>query len=315
MTKPTKRTSELVDGHTAVSAGEADRRRLEIARVLSTGSVLGRSFSVWRSDAWKFATIFVVMNLPILLVGVWIFSSLESWNDNKIWWLCVAALGSMLLEQIAIGATVHGVFQRLVGRPAKVGACLSTGASRLRSLFGIALRVSLYEILLTVGLQLLVESLLNLVLPTKSNPAVTEAADIVLTVAANLVVKYLFWTAAPACVAERKSSGDSMRRARELQRGNQGPIFGAIAILLGAQLTFSLVFTYQFGGMSPAAVLEGPQRARAAFEAALMSTLILQGVELLIFSPLLAVAAAVAYHDLRQGKEGVDTAQLIRIFE
>ncbi len=34
-----------------------------------------------------------------------------------------------------------------------------------------------------------------------------------------------------------------------------------------------------------------------------------------VFSVLPAVAVAVCYHDLRRAKEGVDTAELARVFE
>ncbi len=53
----------------------------------------------------------------------------------------------------------------------------------------------------------------------------------------------------------------------------------------------------------------------SAFEAARTQALVFMALDILIFGPLLAVAAAVVYHDLRHGKEGVATAELIRVFE
>jgi hypothetical protein len=307
----------------ARGAGGVGRRSeaipIDATRVLEVGSVLRRAFLAWRSDAGKFAAVFVVVNVPILLIGAWTYSSPWNWMARAGTYGLAVGFGSWFLEAIAVGATVHGTIQRLAGGSVSLRKCLSTAGSRFVSLVGIACRIG--AIVFGIGLLVLFALAIPLYASGSMKPSspnfnvgmwVTTGCAFVVPL---LIVTLRYWIAAPVCVAEQKSSGDSMRRARALQRGNRWPVLWVAVILWGLRLSIGYGVTLALGGESPSAVAGHSERILAAFEAARRVALIYQGLDLLFFSPLFAVAATVAYHDLRRGKEGVETAELVRVFE
>ncbi len=124
---------------------------------------------------------------------------------------------------------------------------------------------------------------------------------LVLLVVPGLVAMSALYVAVPAVVVEDVRPGAALGRSRALTKGSRWGIL-AVALVVGV-VTIAIV-----GGASLLVVL-------------LASTLphplppLLAHVVVALSSPLGACAAAVAYHDLRVAKEGVDTATLVKVFE
>lgn len=122
-----------------------------------------------------------------------------------------------------------------------------------------------------------------------------------------LVVPAILWycalfVAVPAAVVEARlgSSADALQRSRELTRGNRWSVF-VVALV---------VFVVTMG-------LVGVAGAFAAFARGFPEPVpvVLATAVIALTSALGASASAVAYHDLRLAKEGIDTADLVKVFE
>ena len=130
--KPTKRERKLAERRAAALASEAELRRLDTTRVLSTGALLRRAFTAWRPDAWKFAAVFAVTNLPILVVDAWGYLSAGSGVAGRTIGVWVHVLWTVLAGQVAVGA--QGEDLRMRNWVAEHEAVLLVGASVIAGL-------------------------------------------------------------------------------------------------------------------------------------------------------------------------------------
>ncbi len=118
----------------------------------------------------------------------------------------------------------------------------------------------------------------------------------------GLVAAAAFFVAVPAVVVEPGAdSSSAMERSRDLTRGHRWTILALLATVLAVQIALGLAFAVASGLLED--VVPHPVPA-IAFNALFALT-----------APLGATAAAVAYHDLRVAKEGVATADLVKVFE
>jgi MFS family permease len=124
------------------------------------------------------------------------------------------------------------------------------------------------------------------------------ALAMVVFVVPGLILLAMWFVGTPACVVERRGPWASLRRSSELTKGHRWKIFGLMLVLIVASALISplvgLVST-AIGGTALAFVGE----------------LIWNGV----WGAFYAIAAVVAYHDLRVAKEGVDTEQIAAVFD
>jgi len=121
-----------------------------------------------------------------------------------------------------------------------------------------------------------------------------------------LVVPAVLWycalfVAVPAAVVEDglRSPGDALARSRELTRGNR---WGILAVGL-------VILVVTIVAVGVAAALVAALGAPPGIESFLVSAVAA------LLSAFGASAHAVAYHDLRVAKEGVSTADLVKVFE
>jgi hypothetical protein len=114
----------------------------------------------------------------------------------------------------------------------------------------------------------------------------------------GLILLTMWFVGTPACVVERRGPWASLRRSSALTKGHRWKIFGLMLVLIVVSALISplveLVLT-GIGGKSLSFVGE----------------LIWNGV----WGAFYAIAAVVAYHDLRVAKEGVDTEQIAAVFD
>lgn len=116
-----------------------------------------------------------------------------------------------------------------------------------------------------------------------------------------LVVPGILWglsysLTAPVVMAEERGAWASAKRSRALAKGSRGALF-ATYFICGV---VSSAASYLGMGLTLAAPVIGGLVTLAGS---------------VLFGPILWVAPAVAYHDLRVAKEGVSSAELARVFE
>jgi len=190
-------------------------------------------------------------------------------------WGLVVRLLSSLAQLVVTGALTFGVLESLRGGRAPVGALFGTGFRRMGWVFAVSFRVGLWILLGTI----------------------------------LLVVPAIVWycapfVAVPAGVVETGlgSSADALQRSRDLTRGDRWGIFAVAVVAFLVTLAFLFLVA---GGAMAVLVQRLPSPLPVVVATAVVA----------LASSFGACAAAVAYHDLRVAKEGVATADLVRVFE
>jgi hypothetical protein len=243
---------------------------------LDVGSVIGRSFSVWAANLLSFTLVGVVVLSPVLLgLGLLAVTGISQPLAERL-----LSLVSNILGLALTGGVTYGVFQDIRGERASAGDVLRMGMSKLGTVWVTGLLAGLAIAL----------GFCALIVP-------------------GLVLMVRFWLAVPVAVIESPGASASLSRSTELTEGNRWAIF-AVAILmflvqLGATLVLGLIIGLATGAGS-AAVEPAKQSAGVQF---LLELLVIPIVALA------AVAPAIAYHDLRKGKEGADVEELLKAFD
>jgi len=154
---------------------------------------------------------------------------------------------------------------------------------RRRVRLGESLNVGLRRLLPLIGLAFLAGILVLLAM--------------ILLIVPGLMLYVMWMVGLPACVVERLGSWTSLRRSQQLTKGHRWKLFGLALLLLIPALGGLLI------GLGLAAVA-GP-----------IVALIGRWIWGAIVAALAAVVVAVAYHDLRVLKEGVDIEQIAGVFD
>jgi hypothetical protein len=123
------------------------------------------------------------------------------------------------------------------------------------------------------------------------------AVGLLLLVVPGILWYCMFWLAIPAVVIERRGTLASLKRSRILTMRLRGSIFGVLLVVWLIEQAIG--------------VLVGTALVSLSAGANLVAGLIL----LMLASPVTGVAAAVAYHDIRVYKEGLDIRDLVEVFE
>jgi hypothetical protein len=254
-----------------------------MARGFSVGAVISRTFSVWWSNLFRFGLLGLLTFVPMLvgIGGMAVAMSRRVPGRAVAPEPMVAVLGaggyllSMFFMVVEMGALTLGAVDAIAGRKPRIGTMLRVGLRRAGPLFLAGL---LLWLLIMAGMLLLV------------------VPGIILGCATAVAI--------PACVAEGKGPIASLRRSFALTRGHRFELFAAFLVVLLAtsmvNMFAQVVLTLVTATLAPrfAPLLMLPLVAMYAF----MYTL-----------PIML--PAVAYHDLRVAKEGVVTADLLKVFE
>jgi hypothetical protein len=242
---------------------------------LQVGPVLSRSFSVWLRHFFPFMLMAVIFYAPMALYLGLLLVVGASPEAFKAFSL-VERLFSIILGLALSGAVTYGVFQHLRGQPADTGDILRAGLRHLFPVWG----VSIYAGILTgIGL--------------------------ILLIVPGLMLMCRYYVAVPVAVVEDPGASNALSRSTELTEGSRWPIFGLVLILGVISIGTALL-----GGFVLAIFAEGTATGRAeALQEVAVTVLTLPA------AVLQAVAAAVAYHDLRIGREGADVEELVKVFD
>lgn len=253
------------------------------ARPFGAGGVVARTLEVWRRHLLAFTLLSLAVYAPLAaaLVLSWqVFRRAAPGGPGAVAVAVAtggAALASLALAVVQAGAVTYGAVRYLAGGRARLPEMLSTGVRR-----GLPVVATGFLVWLAV------------------------AGATLLLVVPGIVVMVATCAAVPAAVVERRGAVDAFRRSLALTRGSRWPLFAAGLALLAVVLVLSTLAQVAAG--LAAGALFSPQRAGVA-------ALVLTQVANALFSAIPTTGIAVAYHDLRVAKEGVDTEALARVFE
>jgi len=276
----------------------------------TVGRLVGRTFTAWGQNFGRFTAIGLLSTLPSAATMHVAMSRMMSWSqatgatalaevegpvaieaaavpDES----ALASVGVLMLVGVAAGlvlgmvqlaALAHGTFGHLRGERVSLGSMIATG-----------LRRGLPAVL--VGLVVWL--------------AVT--AGTLLLIVPGVFLGCALAVAIPVAVVERGGVGKALSRSFALTRGYRWRVLGGFLALVG------LVWMIAFAVQVVAGIAVGLASAflEATGPTAAGATLLVAQAGNLLVSPILGVGVAVAYHDLRVAKEGLDTSQIAAVFE
>jgi hypothetical protein len=252
-------------------------------RPLSIGEILDRTFSLYRKKFWLFLGISALPNLLPLAFGLLGVLFVAAGTKSGAEPSAVAfvpifgfTLVGIILYFLAIllsqGATVTAVSELYLGR--SIG--IMESFRRVRGELGL-----LFGILLLSGLATLVATLLFII------PGIIVACRLIVSL--------------PSGLLENLGARESLSRSWDLTRGNA---LRAFLILL---LFYALQFGVSFALNLPVQILAATARAHPIWiAAASVATQVVSFLATVLTQPILTIASAVFYYDLRVRKEGFD---------
>jgi Membrane domain of glycerophosphoryl diester phosphodiesterase len=290
-------------------------------RPLTLGELLDRSFSLYRHHFWLFVGIMAVPSLIALGFGVVVavFNPQPINPDSVaagetqpaeivgavIWF--IAAMAGMLVVYfvayaVALGATTVAVSELYMGRPITIRGSyvpLRGKVGRLALLL-VLVSIRLFGVLFIafagIGIAAVIASLVS---PILGGLLMVTGMFGALALWIWLILRYA--VSVPAAVLEDETATAAIRRSIDLTRGSLGRVF--MLLLFTMIITYAVLAIFQ-GPFLVAATLAGPE-APTAFWMNLLGT-ISGSIGGAFTAPLMIVAFAVLYYDLRVRHEGLD---------
>lgn len=266
------------------------------AQEFRVGEIIGQSFQTTVRNIVPFgilAIIAVVIIVIIFLIVGGIFglslpttpgameTEMQAPGVGFFIGLIVVGLLTFAVYMGVMAAITYGTVQDLRGQPVGVGGLLQSAINLVMPVLGT------FIVLLGVFLlAAIVAIILNFI------PLLGALASIALFVFLYII----FWVVIPVAVVERPGPIASLRRSVDLTKGNRWRILGIILLLILISIgvtIVSLLIAYL------GAVLGG----------------IVQAVLNAILGVFGAVLIAVSYYRLRVAKEGVDIADIAKVFD
>jgi hypothetical protein len=246
---------------------------------LSTGELLDRTFSLYRSHFGLFIGIFALPHLAVLAfqcVGIAIKSPGNSLSNVLLtsFWSIVAALLALIVAAASQAATVVAVSEVHLDRPASVMDSFSRVKGKILGVIGVSLLVGLVAGLACIAL----------IVP-----------GILLLVQWSLAV--------PVKVLENRGATDAMSRSAELTKGNRWRIFVIWLLFFVLSIGVGLLLRWPLEAAAGVSSIIGLQRSSGGWQVALLvSTFISE----CLVGPLATIAFALVYYDERVRKEAFD---------
>ena len=248
-------------------------------RPLSTGELLDRTFSLYRSHFGLFVGIFALPYLVVLafrLVGLVFQSPTPQFSNilmNLVW--SMGALFLILIVSAASqAAAVVAVSNLHLDRPASVMHSFSTVKGEIPGVIGVSLLVGMAS-------------------------GVAFFAFIV-----PGVLLLIMWSlAVPAKVLEHRSATDSMSRSMELTKGSRGRIFVIGLLIFVLSIGVSWLLQWPILIAAGFSMKTGIQRMAIGWQVA---ALVAEFVSRSLVGALGTIALSLVYYDQRVRKEAFD---------
>ncbi len=290
-------------------------------RPLTLGELLDRSFSLYRRHFWLFVGIMALPSLLGLAFGVLIAIaspqpvSSETMAAGEVSpaeiiggvvWFVIAMIGMaavyFITYAVALGATTVAVSELYMGRPITIRTAYTPMRGKVGRLALLMILVSLrmFGVFLLVGFAAAVSGVVAsigfpILAPLFVLAAFVGAAGVWIW----MMIRYA--VAVPAVVLENETAASAIRRSVELTSGNFLRVFALLAFTM--VITYAVLAIFQ-GPFAFAGVMAGPETS-TGFWLNLMGT-ITGSIGGAFTGPLMIVAFAVLYYDLRVRKEGLD---------
>jgi hypothetical protein len=275
------------------------------------GGVISQTFSTLTNNLVTFLAIALIvtilMYVVIFVVGMVFFGAammggagmdpgggmmgLASLGIGAILGLIVVFVLVMAVNQLGVAAITYGTVQYLRDRKAGIGECLSRGLSVIGLVLGVAVLGSLI-VAIGAGIAYYILSFIHGIVGALAAAVIGLGGFIVL------------WVAVPVAVIERPGVVASLQRSVSLTAGYRWHILGVFLLLLVITILIGIavgIVIAIIGWISTG--LGG-----------IVSFLLNIGFSLVI-TALAATLAAVGYYNLRVAKEGVDIADIARVFD
>ena len=249
-------------------------------RPLSTGELLDRTFSLYRSHFGLFVGIFALPHLIVFAyqcVGVALQSPANSVANvllTMMWGVGTLML-TVLASAAAQAATVVAVSDVHLDRPASVGDSFS----RVKG-----------EILGVIGMSMLV--------------GLGVGAGLIALIVPGILLALMWSLAVPVKVLENKGATDAMSRSSDLTRGDRGRIF--VVWLLFIVLSIGISMLIQLPIEVAAGVSSAKGGMRAVSPGWQVASVAAAFVSQSLVGPLATIAFSLIYYDERVRKEAFD---------
>ncbi|HET7217146.1 MAG TPA: glycerophosphoryl diester phosphodiesterase membrane domain-containing protein [Vicinamibacterales bacterium] len=290
-------------------------------RPLSLGELLDRSFSLYRRNFWLFVGIMALPSLIALGFGVIVAvfnpqpvnpESVAAGETQPaeilgaVAWFVAAVFGMLIVYfvtyAVALGATTVAVSELYMGRAITIRGAYAP----LRGKVG---RLALLLVLLAVRMfGVVILGFLAVGVATAMSAAGSPILAVLVMLTGGIGVFALWvWVilryavTVPAAVLEDETATAAIQRSIDLTRGSLLRVF--VLLLFTMIITYAVLAIFQ-GPFLVAAVMAGPETS-GGFWFNLLGT-ITGSIGGAFTAPLMIVAFAVLYYDLRVRREGLD---------
>lgn len=297
-------------------------------RPLTLGELLDRSFTLYRRHVWLFVGLMAIPSVFTLIftVGSELVNDMIRANmdpDGEVQPVAIAGVfagsvafvvvfvGYLIAYMMTLGATTVAVSEIYVGRMATIAGAYS----HIRGQVG-----RLMLLMLLVGLRLFgifVAGTVLIGLTTVAAAAIGGATGgaiaglgamllLVGTMLAVFVFSLRYAVAVPSLALEDVTAGESIRRSIALTRGSLGR--AAVLVVFAMIVTYGAVLILQ-GPFLIAAMMAGEDTAMAFWLGLLGAVTGTIGAA--VTGPVMIIALALFYYDVRIRKEGLDLQLMI----
>jgi glycerophosphoryl diester phosphodiesterase family protein len=299
-------------------------------RPLSLGELLDRSFSLYRRHFWLFVGIMALPSLIALGFGVVVAvfnpqpvnpESVAAGETQPaeilgaVAWFVAAMIGMLIVYfiayAVALGATTVAVSELYLGRPITIRAAYAPLRGKvgrlalLLVLLGVRMIGVLFLGFLAVGIAVAVGTIGSPILAVLVMLAGMAAA---LALWVWVILRYA--VSVPAAVLEDETATSAIQRSIDLTRGSLGRVL--VLLMFTMIITYAVLAIFQ-GPFLIAAAMAGPESS-GGFWFNLLGT-ITGSIGGAFTAPLMIVAFAVLYYDLRVRREGLDLQLMLSNLE
>ena len=258
--------------------------------IISAGNIFKQTFTVWFQNIVAYLILGTIACVPLLAYAWSVLTGELSIGALGIF-SAVLALGALLLSNLITGLVSYSVFRTLRGDSAPLGTALSAGLARIVPI-------------VTTGV--LVAALVGVFFAPMiwgySKGAYESSLLTLVMLIPGIYVSIMLSLAVPAAAVEGINAFAAVKRSYTLTQGSRGTIFGVL-FLIG-------IIESVLGKVIEKVLLSGvPSMGDGR-----VYLWVIVGVSVLFMS-LRGVAEAVAYHDIRTVREGVDSGDLASVFE
>jgi hypothetical protein len=248
-------------------------------RPLSTGELLDRTFSLYRSHFGLFVGIFALPYLVVLafqFMGLVFQSPSPSFSKALITmaWSIGAGILALVVTSVSQAATVVAVSNLHLDRPASITDSFSSVKGQVLGVMGLSFIVSL-----------------------------AAGAGLIFLLVPGVLILIMWSVAVPAKILERKGVFDSLSRSMELTKGNWGRIFVIGLLILVLKFAVSALLQWPVLIAAGFSLKGGARQMAIGWQVALLATAF---ISTSLVGGLATIAFSLVYYDQRVRKEAFD---------